>query len=68
VAAFKTLQDAPTERACLGTATFMLDVFVRVYHMLDAATSQPGIDAAITEAAWKRCREVRFPQKLAMVR
>lgn len=46
----------------------MLDVFVRVYHMLDAATSQPGIDAAITEAAWKRCREVRFPQKLAMVR
>ena len=66
--AFAALLDARMNCACLETAMFTLNVFMRVYHVLDAATSQPGINAAITAAGWKRCREVRFLQKLAMVR
>ncbi len=52
----------------LKAAMLTVDVFARVLLLLDAASALPELDAAVVNAGWKRCREVRLPQNLAKVR
>jgi len=53
---------------CLGAALLALNVFSRVPMLLDAARQLPDFDMSIVDAAWKRCGEVRLPQRMIQAR
>jgi len=52
----------------ISASVGIVAALLRVLLLLDAASALPELDAAVVNAGWKRCREVRLPQNLAKVR
>ncbi len=70
-AALTALQDAEkdAEDGVWRTAAFQtLDMFMYVFLLLDAARRLPNFDAAVADACWKRCGEVRLFHNIIAVR
>ena len=68
VAAFKHAAKDVAPPAWAKAAPLILDVCARVHLVLEAASWQPWLDAALSDAGWRRSREVRLPQNMAMAR
>ena len=49
-------------------AMLALDVSTSVLVLLEAAPSLQSFDAAVVDAGWKGCGEVRLPENVARVR